>query len=107
MYTVFLLALSSAQQSIHITNPYFVPDEKMITTLLDAVRRGVRVVLLIPGAIDHHLVRHSRRPISITQPASLRDETMSTTLLGAVRRGVRVVLLIPGAIAHTLVRRAS
>jgi len=61
MYTVFLLALSSAQQSIHITNPYFVPDEKMITTLLDAARRGVRVVLLIPGAIDHNLVRQASR----------------------------------------------
>jgi cardiolipin synthase A/B len=61
MYTVFLLALSSARQSIHITNPYFVPDEKMISTLLDAARRGVKVVLLIPGAIDHNLVRQASR----------------------------------------------
>jgi len=61
MYTVFLLALSSARQSIHITNPYFVPDEKMIDTLLDAARRGVKVVLLIPGAIDHNLVRQASR----------------------------------------------
>ena len=30
MYTMFLLALASARHSIHITNPYFVPDEKMI-----------------------------------------------------------------------------
>jgi len=61
MYTVFLLALSSAQQSIHITNPYFVPDEKMTSTLVDAARRGVKVVLLIPGAIDHNLVRQASR----------------------------------------------
>lgn len=61
MYTVFLLALSSARRSIHITNPYFVPDEKMISTLLDAARRGVKVVLLIPGAIDHNLVRQASR----------------------------------------------
>jgi cardiolipin synthase A/B len=61
MYTVFLLALSSARQSIHITNPYFVPDDKMIDTLLDAARRGVKVVLLIPGAIDHNLVRQASR----------------------------------------------
>jgi cardiolipin synthase A/B len=61
MYTVFLLALSSARQSIHITNPYFVPDEKMISTLVDAARRGVKVVLLIPGAIDHNLVRQASR----------------------------------------------
>jgi cardiolipin synthase A/B len=61
MYTVFLLALSSAQRSIHITNPYFVPDEKMMSTLLDAAQRGVEVRLLIPGAIDHNLVRQASR----------------------------------------------
>jgi cardiolipin synthase len=61
MYTVFLLALSSARHSIHITNPYFVPDEKMMSTLVDAARRGVTVVLLIPGAIDHNLVRQASR----------------------------------------------
>jgi cardiolipin synthase len=61
MYTMFLLALASARQSIHITNPYFVPDETMIQTLLASAQRGVRVVLLIPGAIDHNLVRQASR----------------------------------------------
>jgi cardiolipin synthase len=61
MYTMFLLALASARRSIHITNPYFVPDEKMISTLVAAAQRGVRVVLVIPGAIDHNLVRQASR----------------------------------------------
>src|SRR5262249_51708509 len=61
MSRVFLLALSPPRQSIHITNPYFVPDDKMIDTLLDGARRGVKVVLLIPGAIDHNLVRQASR----------------------------------------------
>src|SRR5215467_6973275 len=61
MYTMFLLALASARHSIHITNPYFVPDETMITTLVAAAKRGVEVVLLIPGAIDHNLVRQASR----------------------------------------------
>jgi len=61
MYTMFLLALASARHSIHITNPYFVPDETMISTLLGAAQRGVEVVLLIPGAIDHNLVRQASR----------------------------------------------
>jgi len=61
MYTMFLLALASARHSIHITNPYFVPDEKMITTLVAAAKRGVEVVLIIPGAIDHNLVRQASR----------------------------------------------
>src|SRR6266850_3056197 len=61
MYTMFLLALASARHSIHITNPYFVPDEKMISTLVAAAKRGVQVVLIIPGAIDHNLVRQASR----------------------------------------------
>jgi cardiolipin synthase len=61
MYTMFLLALASAQHSIHITNPYFVPDDTMITTLVAAAERGVEVKLLIPGAIDHNLVRQASR----------------------------------------------
>ena len=61
MYTMFLLALASAKQSIHITNPYFVPDDKMIDTLIASARRGVRVRLIVPGAIDHNLVRQASR----------------------------------------------
>jgi len=61
MYTTFLLAISSARSSIFITNPYFVPDDRMGDALLAAVRRGVRVVALVPGAIDHNLVRQASR----------------------------------------------
>jgi cardiolipin synthase len=61
MYTMFLLAMASARKSILITNPYFLPDRKMFDTLLDAVERGVRVRVLVPGPIDHNLVRHASR----------------------------------------------
>jgi len=61
MYTMFLLAIAAARTSIHITNPYFVPDDKMIETLVAAARRGVRVVLIMPGAIDHNVVRQASR----------------------------------------------
>src|SRR5262245_57172222 len=61
MYTTFLLAISSAQRSIFITNPYFVPDGRMEEALLAAVGRGVRVMVLVPGAIDHNLVRQASR----------------------------------------------
>src|SRR5882672_9135443 len=61
MYVVFLLAMTSAQRSIYITNPYFLPDNKMIDSLAEAARRGVRVVVLLPGAIDHNLVRQASR----------------------------------------------
>ena len=61
MYTMYLLAMNSAKRSIDITNPYFLPDEKMIDTLVKTARRGVRVRLLLPGAIDHNLVRQASR----------------------------------------------
>lgn len=61
MYTMFLLAMSSARRSILITNPYFVPDDKMSEALVLAVKRGVRVVVLVPGVIDHNLVRRASR----------------------------------------------
>ena len=61
MYTMVLLALASAQRSILLTNPYFVLDERMSQVLLTAAGRGVRVVVLTPGKIDHALVRSASR----------------------------------------------
>ena len=61
MYTMFLLAISSARQFIHLTNPYFLPDERMAEALLAAAKRGVRVVVLTPGKIDHNIVRSASR----------------------------------------------
>jgi cardiolipin synthase len=61
MYTMFLLAMSSARRSIYITNPYFLPDGRMTQALMEASRRGVRVVVLLPGAIDNNIVRQASR----------------------------------------------
>ncbi len=61
MYTMYLLAMSSARRNIYMTNPYFLPDEQMRKALLEAKRRGVRVVLLLPGAIDNNIVRQASR----------------------------------------------
>jgi cardiolipin synthase len=54
-YMLFLLSINSARKSILITNPYFIPDKVMTDTLLKAIRRGVRVVVLAPGKIDSRL----------------------------------------------------
>jgi cardiolipin synthase len=61
MYTTFLLALTSAKRSIMITNPYLVLDDRMRDTLIAARTRGVRVQVLVPGAIDHNIVRQASR----------------------------------------------
>jgi cardiolipin synthase len=51
----------TARQSIYITNPYFLPDDRMTRALTEAAKRGVRVVLLLPGAIDNRIVRQASR----------------------------------------------
>jgi len=61
MYTTLLLALDSARRSIRITNPYFMLDEAMTEALLKRIRAGATVDVLVPGAIDHQLVRQASR----------------------------------------------
>ena len=41
-----------ARATIFLTTAYFIPSRKMIVLLEDAVRRGVRVRLLVPGKSD-------------------------------------------------------
>ncbi len=60
-YTLFLLAITAARRSIDITNPYFVPDKTMYASILGALRRGVRVRVLVPSVIDHPWVREASR----------------------------------------------
>jgi cardiolipin synthase len=52
-YLLFLLSISSAQKSIHIANPYFFPDARIEEALINAVKRGVKVVVLTPEKGDH------------------------------------------------------
>lgn len=61
MYTTLLLALSGARESVLVTNPYFVLDERMQEAVLRTVRRGVRVAVLVPAVIDHNIVRQASR----------------------------------------------
>jgi cardiolipin synthase len=61
MYTMYLLAIASARRTVYLTNPYFLPDDRMEETLLAAAKRGVRVIALAPGTIDHNVVRAASR----------------------------------------------
>lgn len=55
--------LASAQKSIHITTPYFLPDRSARAELIRAIReRGVEVKIIVPGKhSDHLLTRRSSR----------------------------------------------
>lgn len=47
---MYCLAISAARQSIEIANPYFVPDHLAIDLFRDAVKRGVRVRIMVAGS---------------------------------------------------------
>jgi cardiolipin synthase len=46
-------AFRRAKKSIVIANAYFLPGPRMMGTLIRAARRGVEVVLILPGVSDH------------------------------------------------------
>jgi len=49
MHLMVLLALTAANSSIDIENPYFVPDRLTVDALIAARRRSVRVRIVVPG----------------------------------------------------------
>jgi cardiolipin synthase len=58
----YLVAIQSAEKSIHIQNAYFVPDEQIRKALMAAAKRGVEVKIMVPGRhIDMPLVRMASR----------------------------------------------
>ncbi|HEV2676589.1 MAG TPA: cardiolipin synthase [Aliidongia sp.] len=51
-----LQAIASAERSIRIMTPYFLPDDRMLTALGLAAIRGVRVDIIVPRRSDHRPV---------------------------------------------------
>jgi cardiolipin synthase len=60
---LFQMLLASAQKSILITTPYFLPDRSARAEMVRAIReRGVEIQILVPGQkSDHALTRNSSR----------------------------------------------
>src|SRR5207253_5828572 len=55
---LYYVAIKSAEKSIHIENAYFLPDKQVRNALVEAVRRGVDVKIIVPGRhIDLPMVR--------------------------------------------------
>lgn len=59
IYRTIIQALYSAQRSITITTPYFVPDDSLLLALTNASRRGVKTTLIVPKKVDSLLVRYT------------------------------------------------
>jgi cardiolipin synthase len=57
---LFKLAIATAQKELLIQNPYFIPDGEVVGLIQKAVKRGVDVRLMLPGAVtDSSVVRHA------------------------------------------------
>lgn len=57
---LYKLAIAAAQRELLIQNPYFIPDGEVVGLLEKAVRRGVRVSVMVPGVVtDSSVVRHA------------------------------------------------
>ena len=58
---LFTALIHAAQHKLVITNPYFVPDDALMTALTSAAQRGVDVTLINSEASDQFLVAHAER----------------------------------------------
>ena len=55
---MLLVSIAAARHHIRIANAYFIPDNLTMRTLIEALRRGVKIEIITPGAdIDARTVR--------------------------------------------------
>ena len=62
MQLMYLLSIAAAAKSIQLSMAYFVPDNVAVETFIEALRRGVKVQILLPGdKVDAEVVRQASR----------------------------------------------
>jgi cardiolipin synthase len=62
MLLMYLMSITAAEKTIDLSAAYFVPDELTRAALIDALRRGVRLRIIVPGTkIDAEVVRKASR----------------------------------------------
>ena len=59
---MYLLAIAAARKNIRLSASYYVPDRLTSWEFIEAVRRGVKVEIIVPGAeTDSVVVKHASR----------------------------------------------
>lgn len=62
MRLMYLMSVAASRQHIYIANAYFVPDDLALTMLTRALKRGVKISILMPGkSTDAEPVRRASR----------------------------------------------
>lgn len=60
-YVSYVCALLFAEHSIHLTNAYFIPDDRTLDALTRAARNGVDVKIIVPSITDSALAKNAMR----------------------------------------------
>ena len=62
MELMYLMAITAAQRTIRLSSSYFVPNELAVKTMVEALKRGVKLQLITPGEYtDTETVRAASR----------------------------------------------
>ena len=58
-FILYVSAITFAENSLHMTNAYFVPDHQTVDALTEAAKRGVDVKIILPGTTDSSLAQYA------------------------------------------------
>jgi len=62
MHLMYLLSIAAASRSIHLSMAYFAPDDVALEALIAALRRGVKIQMILPGPhTDAEVVQKASR----------------------------------------------
>jgi len=62
MELMYLMAMTSANRTIRLSSSYFVPNELAVQTMVAAMKRGVKLQIIVPGThIDAETVRSASK----------------------------------------------
>lgn len=60
-FIMYVSAITFAENSVHLTNSYFVPDKQTLKALTDAAQRGVDVKIILPKETDSPMALYAGR----------------------------------------------
>ena len=58
-FILYVSAITFAENSLHMTNAYFVPDHQTVDALTDAAKNGVDVKIILAGTTDSSLAQYA------------------------------------------------
>jgi cardiolipin synthase len=60
-FILYVSAITFSENSLHLTNAYFVPDDETVKALIAAAKRGVDVRIVLPGTTDSSMTLNAGR----------------------------------------------